>query len=512
MSKRTVLIAIALVSVGLLSGAALVSSYSGGGLFADSRVSFNTDTPFVPPAGVADLNQAFAEVAGRVTPQVVYIKVKSQNKSIRRQSPQMPDWFFQIPEHEGDQIQSGSGSGIILTEDGYILTNRHVVENAIEDGITVTLNDNREFDARVIGEDEYTDIAVIKIDASGLSPAALGNSEEVKVGEWVMAVGNPLGLNSTVTAGIVSAISRNIGILRDSQGFGGIENFIQTDAAINPGNSGGALVNLNGQVVGVNTAIAGSMSGTFVGYSFAVPINLAKTVAQSLIRDGKFERGYIGIRIGDLDARTAEALGMDVFKGVFVQSLVEDGAGKAAGVKDSDVIVAVDGKPVESANQLQARVGMKHPGESVELKIWRDGKYITKTVKLKARSADETVAETDDKEIEVEVDKAAPATFEKSGFTVAPLTPEAKKTFETDKGVMIDNVRRNSPAAEARLPRGAVIFEAIRKGQRVDINSVSDFRKFAKSLDDGESVLLRIKYRVNQDVETSFGPLKAPLD
>jgi serine protease Do len=267
-----------------------------------------------------------------------------------------------------------------------------------------------------------------------------------------MAVGNPLGLNSTVTAGIVSAISRNIGIMRNRQGFG-IENFIQTDAAVNPGNSGGALVNLNGQVIGVNTAIAGNMSGTYVGYSFAVPINLAKTVAQSLIRDGKYERGYIGVRIEDLDARRAEALGMDVFKGVLVLSLVEDGAGKAAGIQAGDAIVSVDGKPVESSNQLQARVGMKHPGESVELKIWRDGKYITKSVKLKGQSGEESLSDNkDEKDIkDKDVDVTSPANFDKAGFTVRPLTSEEKETFELDKGVVVDNVKRNSPAFEARL-------------------------------------------------------------
>ncbi len=505
MSKRAVLTAIVLVSVGILSGAVLVSSFTGSGLFADSRISFNTTAPFTPSASVAELNQAFSDVAGRVTPQVVYIEVKAERKA----AEENPHWFFNLPQLEQDKIQRGSGSGIILTEDGYILTNRHVVENAMDDGIKVTLFDNREFEARVVGQDEYTDIAVIKIDASGLSAAALGNSDEVKIGEWVMAVGNPLGFTSTVTAGIVSAISRNIGIMRDRQGFG-IENFIQTDAAVNPGNSGGALVNLNGQVIGVNTAIAGTASGTYVGYSFAVPINMAKTVAQTLIRDGKYERGYIGIRITDIDAKKAEALGMDVFKGVFVESLVEDGAGKEAGVKEGDAIVSVDGKPVEGSNQLQARVGMKHPGESVELKIWRDGKYITKSVKLKGQNGDDAIAEARDKSIEDrKEDSSSPEAFEKAGFTVKPLTSEAKEAFDIDKGVLVDNVKRNSPAEEARLQKNLVIFKAIRKGQHIPINTVSDFKKFAKSLDNGESILLQVK---QANGETAFVPLRAPLD
>ncbi|MBE0645267.1 MAG: trypsin-like peptidase domain-containing protein [Bacteroidetes bacterium] len=506
MSKRAVLTAIVLVSVGILSGAVLVSSFTGAGLFADSRISFNTEAPFTPSASVAELNKTFSDVAGRVNPQVVFIMVKAEAK----QADENPHWFFNIPQPEGDNIQQGSGSGIILTADGYILTNRHVVENAIEDGIKVTLFDNREFDARVVGEDEYTDIAVIKIDANDLSAAALGNSDNVKVGEWVMAVGNPLGFTSTVTAGIVSAISRNIGIMRDRQGLG-IENFIQTDAAVNPGNSGGALVNLEGEVIGVNTAIAGGRSGTYVGYSFAVPINLAKAVAQSLIKDGKYERGYIGIRISDIDAKKAEALGMDVFKGVFVESLVDDGAGKAAGVKEGDAIVSVDGKPVEGSNQLQARVGMKHPGETVELKIWRDGKYLTKTVTLKGQNNEDELADAGkDKTIEDKpVDVSKPVTFDKAGFSVKPLTSDAKEAFDIDEGVLVDNVKRNSPAEEARLQKNIVIFEAIRKGQRVSINSVSDFKKFAKSLNNGESVLLRVKLP-NKD--TAFLPIKAPLE
>ncbi len=506
MSKRAVLTAIVFVSVGILSGAVLVSSFTGAGLFADSRISFNTEAPFTPSASVAELNNTFSDVAGRVNPQVVYIMVKAETK----QSEENPHWFFNIPQQNEDNIQQGSGSGIILTKDGYILTNRHVVENAIKDGIKVTLFDNREFDARVVGEDEYTDIAVIKIDADDLSPASLGNSDDVKVGEWVMAVGNPLGFTSTVTAGIVSAISRNIGIMRDRQGLG-IENFIQTDAAVNPGNSGGALVNLEGQVIGVNTAIAGGRSGTYVGYSFAVPINLAKAVAKSLMKDGKYERGYIGIRIKDINAKFAEALGMDVYKGVFVESLVPDGAGKAAGLKDGDAIVEVDGKPVESSNQLQARVGMKHPGETVSLKIWRDGKYLTKTVTLKAQEVDDELADAgDSKDIEEKsIDMSKPMTFEKAGFSVKPITDEAKQSLDIDKGVLVDNVKRNSPADDATLRKGLVIFEAVRKGQRVEINSVADFKKFAKSLDDGESVLLRVKYS-SKDV--TFLPIKAPLE
>ncbi|PLX25347.1 MAG: trypsin, partial [Ignavibacteria bacterium] len=426
MSKRAVLTAISLVSVGIIFGAVLVSSFSGSSLsFADSHASFNTDAPFTPSADAASLNQTFRDVADIVTPQVVYIEVRTKAPSVA--NPHNFPWPFRQQNPEEPELQMGSGSGIILTEDGYILTNRHVIDKAIPDGITVTLYDNREFEARVIGEDENTDIAVIKIDASGLDAAALGNSEDVHVGEWVLAVGNPLGFTSTVTAGIVSAFSRNLGIMRGQMGRG-IENFIQTDAMINQGNSGGALVNLRGQVIGINTAIAGSGQGNYMG--FAVPINLAKVVSKVLIKDGKFIRGYIGVNITDIDAKTAEALGMDVYKGVLVTNLVEDGAAKSAGILEGDAITAVDGKAVESANQLQARVGMKHPGDNVKLKIWREGAYITKSVVLKPH--DEEEAEETPKSI-TDKDPApvsTPRSFGSSGFTVEPLSAMQREQFD----------------------------------------------------------------------------------
>jgi serine protease Do len=508
MSKRTILTAIVLVSVGIMFGAVLVSSFSGSTLsFADSHTQFNSEAPFTPSADAASLNQTFRDVAEIVTPQVVFIKVKTP-------SPSNPHQFFGFPfnrQPEGDEEQeesfsTGSGSGIIITADGYIMTNRHVIEKAVDDGISVTLSDNREYTARLIGEDENTDIAVIKIDEEGLSAASLGNSDEIRTGEWVLAVGNPLGLTSTVTAGIVSAISRNIGIMRNRQGFG-IENFIQTDAAINPGNSGGALVNLRGQVIGVNTAIAGSVQGTYLG--FAVPINLAQVVAKALIRDGKFVRGYIGIRIKDVDAKTADALGMDVFKGVLVESLVEDGAGEKAGLRSGDAIVEVDGKPVEGANQLQARVGMKHPGETVALKIWRDGKYITKTVTLKGQEADEEEVIAEDKsEAKKEVRKD-PVSFDGSGFTVEPLDARVRKAFDRKAGVLVSKVKRSSKAAESGLREGTIIFEAIRKGERISIETLDEFQEFAKDLKKDESVLLRVQY---QNGDTGFVPIKAPID
>jgi serine protease Do len=510
MTKRAVLTAIVLVSTGILFGAVLVTGLDGIGFsFARPSVEFNMAPPTTPSASVMELNQAFRDVSRIVTPQVVYIAVKT-----RQQTSQMDNFFrrFGLPEQEMEpNIQQGTGSGIVLTADGYILTNRHVIENAIDDGITVTLNDTREFTARVIGEDENTDIAVIKIDAAGLSPASMGNSDDVQVGDWVIAVGNPLGyLTSSVTAGIVSAISRNIRILGDRRGFG-IENFIQTDAVINPGNSGGPMVNLKGQVIGVNTAIATSgFARNYIGYGFAVPINLAKTVANVLIKDGKFVRGYIGVRIGDIDAKQAEALGLDRYRGVLVQSLVEGGAGEAAGVKAGDAIVEVNGKAVESANQLQARVGMHHPGDKVTLKVWREGKYVDVVVTLRGQDNEEAAAadKKDDKK-DGKPESLDPVSFEKSGFTVKPLTAQQKEQSKLKGGVLVEQVRRNTPAAEAGMQRGQIIFEAIRKGIKTPIESVSDLRKFTASLAKDESILLRV-HLPNGD--TVFLPMRAPIE
>ncbi len=516
MSKRAVLTAIVLVSAGILFGAVLVTSFSGIDLsFADPSAEFNSSAPITPSVSVVEFNQAFRDVATIVTPQVVYISVKTE-----AESPHTQEFFrrFGVPVPDEDaapEIQRGSGSGIILTSDGYILTNRHVIEKAIEDGITVTLNDTREFRARVIGEDENTDIAVIKIDASGLSAAALGNSDEVQVGDWVVAVGNPLGyLTSSVTAGIVSAISRNIRIIRDQNGLLGIENFIQTDAVINPGNSGGPMVNLKGQVVGVNTAIAtGGMTASYIGYGFAVPINLAKTVANVLIKEGKFVRGYIGINIKDIDAETAGALGLDRYRGVLVDGFVRGGAGEAAGIKVGDAIVEVDGKAVESANQLQARVGMHHPGEKVSLKIWRDGRYVTSEITLKGRDNEDAAVKPEETEKKKESGKEifvpAPISFDKSGFTIKPLDEDQRKQFKLNYGVFVEKARRNSPAWESGLRPGDVIFEAIRKGKKTELTSVSDFRKFASNLSKDESVLLRIQ---RPDGEATLIPMKAPIE
>lgn len=283
----------------------------------------------------------------------------------------------QMPGDNGpDDVQEGTGSGVILSEDGYIVTNNHVVRNA--DELTVTLNDKREFKAEVIGTDPSTDLALVKIDASNLPYAQLANSDNAKVGEWVVAIGNPFNLASTVTAGIVSAKGRDIHILQDKAP---IESFIQTDAVVNPGNSGGALLNLNGELIGINTAIA-SPTGVFAGYAFAIPSNLVSKVVEDLRKFGVVQRGYLGIIIRDQPKEKGEKM----IPGVYVDSLAENSSAGDAGVKRGDVIVKIDDQTIASSPQLLEAVGKHRPGDRLKITVLRNGNERNFDVVLKNRS------------------------------------------------------------------------------------------------------------------------------
>jgi Do/DeqQ family serine protease len=276
------------------------------------------------------------------------------------------------------RYQSGpamsSGSGVIISDDGYIVTNNHVVEDA--DVIEITLNDNRNYEAKVIGTDPTTDLALIKIDERNLDFLSYGNSNDIVVGQWVLAVGNPFNLTSTVTAGIVSAMARNIGILRDNSNNLQIESFIQTDAAVNPGNSGGALINTSGQLIGINTAIA-SRTGSYTGYSFAVPVNLVKKVMDDLLEFGVVQRGLLGIQIRDVTAQLSEAENLHVVEGVYVAQVNEESGAEEAGIKARDVIIAIDGQKVRNTSKLQELVAVHRPGDKVEVLLLRDGEEKT---------------------------------------------------------------------------------------------------------------------------------------
>src|SRR5947207_1473968 len=330
----------------------------------------DTSRPLLPQAKAAvDLGDAFASVAEHVKPAVVFIKSERRERVSTRRLPPGFDDFFGNPRRP--QIEQGSGSGFIVSQDGYILTNNHVVQGA--DRVTVRLYDNREFAAKTIGTDPNTDIAVIKILTTGLPTVRLGDADSTKIGNWVLAIGNPLGeaFTFTVTAGIVSAKGR--GLQELSSGGLAIQDFIQTDAAINPGNSGGPLVNVRGEVIGINSAIA-SPTGYYNGYGFAIPISIAKTVMTQLIATGHVERSVIGVSVLPVRQEDAEDVKLPDIKGAVVQGFTADDApAKRAGLQEGDVIIAIDGQPVESVAQLQQRVGFKKPGETVQVTVARKG-------------------------------------------------------------------------------------------------------------------------------------------
>jgi Do/DeqQ family serine protease len=323
----------------------------------------------------------FTVAAENTVNSVVHI---SSEYSIKQ--PAIYDQFYQYfygPNYRNYiRPQQSTGSGVIISPDGYIVTNNHVIDHA--EKITVTLNNNKSYQAKIIGADPGTDIALLKIDAHDLQAIPIGNSDEVKVGEWVLAVGNPFNLNSTVTAGIVSAKSRNIHILEGNpdKNIFPIESFIQTDAAVNPGNSGGALVNIHGQLIGINTAIA-SNTGSYAGYSFAVPVNLMQKVVADLMKYGTVQRGFLGVNIRNIDQALANELNINDLKGVYVAGLVPNGAGEQAGIKEGDIIVAINETEVNSASHLQEQVARFRPGDELSVRIKRGKEEFIIPVTLK---------------------------------------------------------------------------------------------------------------------------------
>lgn len=356
----------------------------------------------------------FTKTADQVLEAVVHIKSTQTfnggrgNSAPQARNRQLPDPFkdffgdqeggpffrFESPQNNtGPQVRVGTGSGVIINEKGYIVTNNHVVADA--DDLEVTLHDNRVFKATIVGTDPATDLALIQIKANNLPTVPLVNSDEIKVGEWVLAVGNPMGLNSTVTAGIVSAKGRNINILKEQFA---VESFIQTDAAINPGNSGGALVDLQGGLVGINTAIA-SPTGSYAGYGFAVPANIVNKVIEDLLTYGIVQRGVLGVMIRNVDGNLAKDKALELNTGVYVDSLVENSAAAAAGIKAGDVIIGIGEIKVKTSPELQALIAQYRPGDAVQIKIHRKGKEKTFSVTLKNREGGKSLIEKEEKNI-----------------------------------------------------------------------------------------------------------------
>ena len=424
-------------------------------------------------------NQAYTAIAARVTQSVVTITTKRVEQPSER-GRRIPDFFhqFQMPPEERES--SGLGSGIIMTTSGYVLTNNHVVENA--DEITVIMSDNREYPAELIGRDALTDVAVVKIDGDNLHPIPIGDSDGIRIGEWVLAVGAPLDLRSTVTSGIVSAIGRSLDIIGSDLS---VEDFIQVDAAINPGNSGGALVSLEGKLIGINTAIATKNRG-FVGYGFAIPINLAKKVMDDIVEHGEVHRAYLGVGLRNVSAATADAFGLDRPRGVLIDLVMEGTPAEKAGFNRGDIVLEVNGEEVDRPNHLQSIIARKHPGDIATFSIRRKDKDLTLKATLGAIPKDgERVAAADD----VEGSEA-----ESLGLTVSDMTSEVIESFglgADTKGVVVTRVSAG-PGKSARFLRGDVIFAVRQRGLDATIESVADFQAVMAKLQSGRSAAFSV--------------------
>lgn len=485
MKKKSIMLGGALILATILFSVVLLANFNGvKSLTANTQVQFNTKSPIDNVSGsVVDLNNAFVEISQKVTPTVVFIDVTGEAKKDNQQNKGFE--FFFGPDFKMDDTPiHGSGSGVIISADGYILTNNHVIKDASSKGIKVILNDKREFQAKLIGSDPNTDIAVIKIEADNLPVAAVGNSDEVKVGEWVLAIGNPLGLNNTVTAGIISALSRNINVSGDSYA---INNFLQTDAAINPGNSGGALVDIKGFVIGINAAIQ-TTTGYYQGYGFAIPINIAKASAEEIIKYGKVERGYIGVSIKDVDSKEAKGFGLDKARGVLIQNVIKGGAGDEAGLKTGDIILKVEGKEVNAANELQTIIGSHRPGDEVTVTLFRDGSTFDKKVKLKPRSGDLSSNDTPNMKEENQNNSNYEKKFDNIGLTLTSLDSKTKESLEISNGVLIKDVVPYSECFNRGLRSGLVILEV----NKVSVNSVSDVENILNSKEKGDVIVFKV--------------------
>jgi serine protease Do len=407
-----------------------------------------------------DLSEAFASIAEHVKPSVVYIRAERKPEADdvnggvpRMQLPPGFERFFQFgPGFQNPQprLEQASGSGFIVSRDGYILTNAHVVDGAKD--VTVRLLDRREYRAKVVGTDPTTDVAVLKINANDLTPAPLGNSDATRVGEWVLAVGNPLGdnLTFTVTQGIISAKGRVLNLPNRTNRS--IQDFIQTDAAINPGNSGGPLVSVQGQVVGVNSAIA-SETGYYSGYGFAIPINLARRVMDQIIKNGHVERAALGILVRDATANDAQYVGLPEVRGVLIQDFSPEGkAAEKAGLEPGDIIVAVDGRPVEYVAQLQQTIAFRKPGEMVKVEVARKGGVRkTYTIPLQRVPERSEVASSGESGGDnAGGDEATPMAA--LGVSVAPLDRATIDQYSIPNGVsgvVVTDVRPDGPASES---------------------------------------------------------------
>ena len=417
-----------------------------------------TRLPRTAPMTSVDLTAA----AEKTVNGVVHVKVKTEGQQYYQVDPFQ--YFFGTPNPQLKKGPSkmGAGSGVVISNDGYIVTNNHVIDNA--DEIEITLSDNNSYKAKLIGADPNTDLALIKVDAENLDFVPLGNSDQAKLGEWVLAVGNPLNLTSTVTAGIISAKGRNINLIGgNNRNTSPIESFIQTDAAVNPGNSGGALVNTNGELIGINTAIK-SPTGSYTGYSFAVPVNIVKKVVDDLLEFGTVQRGYIGVSIRNINEELAQKNDLETLNGVFVAGLMEEGAASDAGIEQGDVIHKVGNVSVNNVPELQEQIGRFRPGDEVMVTVNRDGdeKQFAITLRNKFGNTDLVKKET------TKLSAALGATFEK-------VTDKEMARLNIENGMKISDLN-GGKLRSAGIKEGFIIT-------RVDKKKIENFDQLANALD-----------------------------
>jgi serine protease Do len=419
----------------------------------------------------------FQSIVEKVSPAVVNIASSKIVRTPQNQlTPFFSDPFFQqffgtVPRTPQKKLESSLGSGVIVSSDGYVLTNNHVVSGAT--GIDVSLADKRSFKATIVGTDPMTDIAIIKLDAKDLPVLVLGNSDSINVGNFVLAVGNPFGLSGTITMGIVSAKGRG------NLGIEGYENFIQTDAAVNPGNSGGALVNVHGELIGINTAIYAGRSGGNQGIGFAVPINMARQVMDQILKKGKVVRGYLGAWIQTVTPKIAKSFNLSKPQGVLLSDVSSDSPAARAGLIKGDIVLQINGQPVNDPNELQLKIAMTPPGSNVQLKIFRSGSEKTIAVELgelpvKGEQAQRQEENTDSSW---------------QGFSVENLTPDIARQLRlpgNTRGVVVTDVEPGSAAEAANIQRGDVILQV----NRQPIGNVDDLNRILNRLKDQDAQLL----------------------
>lgn len=442
-------VVIALLSSGVTLGAYQLLNLGNQSNFSDSPSAFTSNVSNISAAGSPG---EFTYAAEKTTPAVVHIRTKMDQKQRQYSSP-FDDLFggFGDPFGGGGRRQApqqaeASGSGVIISADGYIVTNNHVVADATE--ISVMLNDKREFKAKVISTDPSSDLAVIQIKATDLPFLTFGDSDALKVGEWVLAVGNPFNLESTVTAGIVSAKGRQNIIDRDNeQAANPLESFIQTDAAVNPGNSGGALVNLKGELIGINTAIY-SRTGQFAGYSFAVPVSIVKKVSSDLIKYGNVQRGFLGVSIVEVNAKLVEEKDLKISTGVYVGGFSENSAAKTAGIKINDVITKIDGIETKTSSKLMEIVGRKRPGENLNVTVNRDGQSKDFTVILKNKDGNTSI-------VKGETGDSYKSDF--LGAKFGAVSSSDKEKFNVSAGVKVIEVMPDGRLELYGLSKGSII-------------------------------------------------------